>query len=96
MGSGGIDDNGIRILHHGSGFPGCVIRQAEEYNIRPVQRIPAGGRILPELFGKNQKGQIGTGGQALPDPQAGGSGTAVNKNLGHKSLPSRNRTRKFV
>ena len=81
MGGGGVNDHGIRGSDQGDGFNGRSVRQAEESDIRIIQRILPGGRILAELFRQGNQGKILPAGETFADPEAGGSGTAINKNF---------------
>ena len=82
VGGRGVDDGGIAV-HQVRRLNRRRIRQAEESHIRGVQDLFPGRPVLPQLRRQAQDLQFLPIGQALMNPQAGGAGAAVYKNLCH-------------
>ena len=85
VGGGGVDDDRVRACDERGCLDGCRIRQAEKGNSGAVEGIRPGSRILTGFLRQDNQFNVLPGGKPLPDPQAGGAGTAVDKNLNHES-----------
>ena len=84
---------GARVQHNGIGigdeayrFDGCRVRQTENRDIRAVQRVAAGFRVLSGFFRERDKSKFLTAFEPLTDSQSGGARTSVDKNLSHSCL----------
>ena len=84
VGGGGVDD-GCVAVYQLRRLDGRGVRQAEERDIRSVQDLFPGCFVLSQLRREAQDLQFRPVGQTLMNPQAGGAGAAVYKNLCHWS-----------
>lgn len=87
VGSGCVYDNCVWIFNHAGGFPGRIIRQAEDGNVTRVQHFPPACPVFPLLPAQDQKLHIFPAFQPVRYPQTGSSGTSVDKNSFHLPHP---------
>ena len=79
VGGGGVDDADIGTLCKGHGFLCGCVGQAEEGDITFKQGFASGLGVLTGVAGQGQDGKVLPARQTVRDPQAGGSGAAVDE-----------------
>ena len=89
----GVNDLGAGLaaglghgVNHRHGFAGGIVVQAQNDHIDAGHQGALGVGVLAQLRGDADQLDAGQGLQAFPDLQAGGTGFAVDKNLGHGAL----------
>ena len=79
VGGGGVDDGGAGVLHQGHRLGGGGVRQAQEGDVRPVQRVPSGQRVLALFLGQDHQLDFLSIRQPLAYAQARGARAAVDE-----------------
>ena len=79
----GIDHAHIGVVDQGNGFARRIVRQAQNHQIRGVQRGLAGRRILALRVAELKEFQIGTAGQPLANLKPGRARRAIYEDFRH-------------
>ena len=85
VGRGGIDDGGMAVFDEGNRFHSGFVGKAQKCDVRQIEHLAAGIGIFAQFLAEDQQFDIFAAAEPLIDPQSGGAGAAVNKNLGHAS-----------
>ena len=87
VGGAGVNQAGIRLLNPLGNLHRGVIGQAENRHVGLQNLAAAFFRIAPQILGQGQQFHILPRRHPLMNPQAGGAGMAVDKNLGKHNQP---------
>ena len=89
VGRGGVDHPGVGIFQPADGLLGRRVGQAQERDVRFVERFAAAILILALFLRQGKQGEIPPPGQALKDAQAGGARTSVYEYFDHGVTPEK-------
>lgn len=89
VGGRGVQHHRVRVFNQGHRLPRRRVGQAQDGNVRRIQRACARSGILALLLRQCEERDVGAGRKTFENPEPGRARTAVNKNFFHDFRNSR-------